>query len=421
MKYKNALLKILGLFILIVLISPTDAFSHGSVVKRKKCRWWKKNKAEVSIDRYSYNYVPGYYYYNYYYNTSCNCWIQYVAYQPGYYTGGWSQVQHQKKKGCPNASASRSYSYNGNRNASASASVTSSSASLTTSTNHWTLRCGEGNEEPFPCEGEDGASSGHLDSNVEYGENTIELSDINGEMAIANNTPFAGVLRIRGFESFLTEEMTEEEQDLQDNTDMEKHSFFSLEIRLINGDLSIVSDAEQGVIADFVDGIEITADGDFFTANFNNLSQSIPVPEEVNPDNVSLEFFMDTYYDMSEVDTCIEENTPAPEENQENMTPTKKENNDMPNNLKANQLETESYPNPFNNKTTINFNLSEETNADLSVFDATGQLITQLLEENTLVKGEHQIVFDGSQLAKGVYYCILKTPYGSTTEKLILQ
>ena len=78
-----------------------------------------------------------------------------------------------------------------------------------------------------------------------------------------------------------------------------------------------------------------------------------------------------------------------------------KENNEVLNELSV-------YPNPFNNETTINFNLSTNSFVSLSIYDLSGKLINNLANEN-LSKGSHQIVWNGltnekEKTAKGIYF-----------------
>lgn len=63
----------------------------------------------------------------------------------------------------------------------------------------------------------------------------------------------------------------------------------------------------------------------------------------------------------------------------------------------------QNYPNPFNPTTMIPFDLPNEGRVTLKVFDLLGRSIITLLDEN-LAAGHHEIQFDGSQLASGIYF-----------------
>lgn len=63
---------------------------------------------------------------------------------------------------------------------------------------------------------------------------------------------------------------------------------------------------------------------------------------------------------------------------------------------------SQNYPNPFNPTTTINFALKEAVEVRLDVFDLLGRHI-QTLVQQPLDAGNHQIQFDASRLASGMY------------------
>ncbi|KAA3655440.1 MAG: T9SS C-terminal target domain-containing protein, partial [Calditrichaeota bacterium] len=62
----------------------------------------------------------------------------------------------------------------------------------------------------------------------------------------------------------------------------------------------------------------------------------------------------------------------------------------------------QNYPNPFNPKTTIAFDLVEEGNVLLTVYDILGREVTTLVDE-VRTPGHYIVPFDGSRLASGMY------------------
>jgi hypothetical protein len=62
----------------------------------------------------------------------------------------------------------------------------------------------------------------------------------------------------------------------------------------------------------------------------------------------------------------------------------------------------QNYPNPFNPSTTIRYGLSQRAHVTLTVFNALGQQIARLVKGD-LEAGDHEVQFDGSRLAGGVY------------------
>jgi len=63
---------------------------------------------------------------------------------------------------------------------------------------------------------------------------------------------------------------------------------------------------------------------------------------------------------------------------------------------------TQNYPNPFNPSTTIKYELPTSTVVRLSVFDMLGREVSVLVNERKDA-GVHEVRFDGSNLASGVY------------------
>jgi len=79
----------------------------------------------------------------------------------------------------------------------------------------------------------------------------------------------------------------------------------------------------------------------------------------------------------------------------------------------------QNYPNPFNPSTTIGFKTDRSGDVRLQIFDIRGQLIATPVNKR-LSAGEHNIVFDASSLASGVYLYKLQTRYGTLSKKMTL-
>lgn len=76
-------------------------------------------------------------------------------------------------------------------------------------------------------------------------------------------------------------------------------------------------------------------------------------------------------------------------------------------------------PNPFSNRTTIHFSLARAQRARLSIYDVTGRRVVALLDE-FLTAGPHSLVFDGSQLSAGTYFCRLEGAGATRSRRLTL-
>lgn len=86
---------------------------------------------------------------------------------------------------------------------------------------------------------------------------------------------------------------------------------------------------------------------------------------------------------------------------------------------KSSGLTISNYPNPFNPATTISFSLPKSGPASLKVYNLLGQEVALLINEE-LSAGRHQVKFDASRLASGIYVYILKANDFTATKKMIL-
>lgn len=83
----------------------------------------------------------------------------------------------------------------------------------------------------------------------------------------------------------------------------------------------------------------------------------------------------------------------------------------------------QNYPNPFDNETYINFNLSKSENINLTVYDNIGRQIRILLD-GVESEGTHSVLWDGSNLAgssvsSGIYFFRLETDSKVVTKKML--
>ena len=79
----------------------------------------------------------------------------------------------------------------------------------------------------------------------------------------------------------------------------------------------------------------------------------------------------------------------------------------------------QNYPNPFNPATNIAFQVPENSRVTLEVYDVTGRRITTLVDDN-LDAGYHEVTFDGTRLASGVYLYRMQAGDFVQTRKLML-
>jgi hypothetical protein len=84
----------------------------------------------------------------------------------------------------------------------------------------------------------------------------------------------------------------------------------------------------------------------------------------------------------------------------------------------------QNVPNPFNPTTTISFDLARDAHVRLHIYDVTGHLVRQLVEER-LERNRHEVVWDGMNdaglsVSSGIYFYRLETASFTDTRKLVI-
>jgi hypothetical protein len=77
------------------------------------------------------------------------------------------------------------------------------------------------------------------------------------------------------------------------------------------------------------------------------------------------------------------------------------------------------YPNPFNPVTTIRFDVPEQRHIRLAVYDIRGALVTELVN-GIQFPGIHEVIFDGSRYASGLYLLYFQAGDVSDVKRMIL-
>ncbi|MCD4848232.1 MAG: T9SS type A sorting domain-containing protein [Candidatus Aegiribacteria sp.] len=81
-------------------------------------------------------------------------------------------------------------------------------------------------------------------------------------------------------------------------------------------------------------------------------------------------------------------------------------------------------PNPFENFTTVEYNLAQSCIVDVSVYDVNGRLIKELETQNREA-GVHSVIWDGMdnsgmEVTSGIYFCLFRTSGVFTARKMCL-
>ncbi|MDP8229195.1 MAG: T9SS type A sorting domain-containing protein, partial [Candidatus Electryoneaceae bacterium] len=77
------------------------------------------------------------------------------------------------------------------------------------------------------------------------------------------------------------------------------------------------------------------------------------------------------------------------------------------------------YPNPFNSRTTIAYQLPEHTSVSIQVFDVSGRVIATLVD-GMVEAGRHSVSWNGANVPTGIYFCNMTSSAYTETIKLLL-
>jgi len=93
--------------------------------------------------------------------------------------------------------------------------------------------------------------------------------------------------------------------------------------------------------------------------------------------------------------------------------------NEKKTNADMNYVLHQNFPNPFNPKTKINYELRVTNYVSLKVYDILGNEVALLIDKKQNA-GNHSVEFDGSNLSGGVYFYTLKTENFTETKKMLM-
>ena len=78
-----------------------------------------------------------------------------------------------------------------------------------------------------------------------------------------------------------------------------------------------------------------------------------------------------------------------------------------------------SYPNPFNPATNISYQIKDKGFVSLKVYDMLGKVVSELVNE-VQDAGEYSVIFDGSNLSSGIYFCSMQAGTFTHVKKMVL-
>lgn len=82
----------------------------------------------------------------------------------------------------------------------------------------------------------------------------------------------------------------------------------------------------------------------------------------------------------------------------------------------------QNFPNPFNPSTKISFELPKASSVYLTIYDAAGKVVSELISGNNMEAGYYEYNWNtsGSELASGVYFYKLQAGSYTDEKKMVL-
>jgi len=78
------------------------------------------------------------------------------------------------------------------------------------------------------------------------------------------------------------------------------------------------------------------------------------------------------------------------------------------------------YPNPFTTSTTIEYELTEPSHIQLTIYNSIGEVVYRT-EDRMMLKGSHTVTWSPSHLPEGMYYGVLRSEEGVSVVKMVKQ
>jgi hypothetical protein len=78
------------------------------------------------------------------------------------------------------------------------------------------------------------------------------------------------------------------------------------------------------------------------------------------------------------------------------------------------------YPNPFNGKTTIKYNLASGSTVSIDILDINGKKVATVKQKEKQTAGVHNVEFNAENLETGIYFAHIVTDFGNTNVKMVI-
>jgi len=81
---------------------------------------------------------------------------------------------------------------------------------------------------------------------------------------------------------------------------------------------------------------------------------------------------------------------------------------------------SQNYPNPFNPSTQIKFALPQYAFVTVKVYNAIGEEVARLVNNELKSAGSYSVTFDGSSFGSGIYFYSIEAGQFKETKKMVL-
>ncbi|MCD4724160.1 MAG: T9SS type A sorting domain-containing protein [Bacteroidales bacterium] len=78
------------------------------------------------------------------------------------------------------------------------------------------------------------------------------------------------------------------------------------------------------------------------------------------------------------------------------------------------------HPNPFTTTITIEYELTEPSHVQLTIYNAIGEIIHEVVDR-MMPQGKHSFTWTADRLPEGLYYAVMRSEEGVSVVKMVKQ
>lgn len=136
-----------------------------------------------------------------------------------------------------------------------------------------------------------------------------------------------------------------------------------------------------------------------------------PLPFDLTPNAAALQTAGDDGYPLGDLNWYGPDIVAAWEAGESNPVSAR--------NIKTIDMSLMNYPNPFSSTTIIRYDLPASSNVIMKIYDVAGAEVATLVNE-AQIAGQQEVMFDGTSLSGGIYFCKIEAGMLSQVQKMTL-